>query len=199
MKRTITSTLLAIIFVSVSCIAQDKVSKTKADVLFKNAECFKGLKVKPHPSIDKVAFITQYQKNKVLWDKAFAFIRDHNLDTIAPGKYPIVGDEVFASVTEGPTKEMSNSLWEFHRKYIDIQMVIKGKEKMGQTPIKNINVTEPYNETKDIGHGTFDGGNYYEVGPGTFLIFFPSEGHRPALKVDGVDSDKKIVIKVKAD
>ena len=67
---------------------------------------------------------------------------------------------------------------------------------MGKTPVENINITDPYNEKKDIGFGTYDKGDYYDVEPGTFLIFFPINGHRPSLKLEGCDKDKKVVIKV---
>lgn len=171
----------------------------KAEKWFQKGVYLNGLKLKPHESINKLEFAEQYQKNQELWDKAFAFLKEHNLDTIAPGKYPIVGDDVYASVTENPTKEMASSKWEFHKKYIDIQLLVKGKEKMGKTPVENLNVTDPYNETKDIGFGTYDKGEYYVAEPGTFFLFFPSDGHRPSLRMEGFDIVKKIVIKVRVE
>jgi YhcH/YjgK/YiaL family protein len=143
--------------------------------------------------------MAQYHKYKALWDKAFTFLKETNLDTIRPGKYPIDGDLVYASVTENPTKDLENAKWEFHKKYIDVQMVIKGSEKMGIVPLASTTVSEPYNEKKDVGFATSTEGNIYTVEPGVFLIFLPSDAHRPSIKVDGFDKDKKIVIKVKAD
>ncbi len=34
--------------------------------------------------------------------------------------------------------------------------------------------------------------------PGTFFIFTPEDAHRPGIKVDGFDTLKKVVIKVRA-
>jgi YhcH/YjgK/YiaL family protein len=190
--------LTGILIVSVqTTIAQtNETPKEKAEKCFASGEWRDGLKYTPHTSIDKEMFGTQYKKNKALWDKAFGFLRVTNLDSIKPGKYPIVGDSVFASVTESPTKEMSNSKWEFHKKYVDLQMVIKGTEKMGAYDVTKINITDPYNETKDIGFGTYAEGDYYVAEAGTFFLFFPAHAHRPSLKVEGCDKDKKIVIKI---
>jgi biofilm protein TabA len=191
--------LVCILLIGVQCnVAQTKLSsKEEAAKCFEKCEWSKGLKYTPHASINKEEFMDQYHKNKALWDKAFAFLKETNLDTIRPGKYLIDGDNVFASITENPTKDMENSKWEFHKNYIDLQMVIKGTEKMGMTPISKITITDPYNDKKDIGFGTYSEGDYYTVEPGTFLIFSPSYAHRPSLKVEGCDKDKKIVIKIK--
>jgi YhcH/YjgK/YiaL family protein len=152
--------------------------------------------LKPHSSIDILEFAKLYHKNSRIWNKAFEFLRNTNLDTISPGKYQILGDSVFASITENPTKTMDQSKWEFHKKYTDIQLVAKGKEKIGVTPVQNVIITDAFNESKDIAFGTYNKGDYYDIEPGVFLLFFPTDGHRPGLKLEGCDKNKKVVIKV---
>ena len=79
-----------------------------------------GLKLKAHSSVNNVVFAEQYHKNKAAWDKAFAFLRDSDLLTLKPGKYVIDGDNVYATITEAPSKTFEQSAWESHRKYIDL-------------------------------------------------------------------------------
>jgi biofilm protein TabA len=172
-------------------------TKEEAEKCYAKGEWLQGVKYKPHPSINKEELMLQFHKNKALWEKVFIFLKETNLDTIRPGKYPIDGDNAYASVTENPTKNPENAKWEFHRKYIDIQMVIKGSEKMGIVPLSKTTESEAYNETKDVGFVTSTDGDIYTAEPGTFLIFFPSEAHRPSIKTEGCDKDKKIVIKVR--
>src|SRR3954451_23399272 len=83
----------------------------KAAAWFKKGEWKKNSKYSPHESTDKVAFATQYNKNKELWDKAFAFMNSQNLDTLSKGKYPIEGTKVFATITEGPDKAFDDTKW----------------------------------------------------------------------------------------
>jgi len=155
-----------------------------------------GLKLTPHPSTNAVEFYKQYHSNKTLWDKAFLFLKETNLDTLSTGKHPIDGDNAYASVTEAPSKELDKAGWESHKKYIDLQYVIRGKEQIAVSPIDKATVTKPYDETKDVANYTAEG-TFYTAEPGTFFLFFPQDVHRPNIKVAGYDIVKKIVIKIK--
>ncbi|PWK78473.1 YhcH/YjgK/YiaL family protein [Mucilaginibacter oryzae] len=155
-----------------------------------------GLKLKLNSSTNNIEFAKQYAANKALWDKAFEFLRDRNLDLLPPGKYPIDGDNVFASVTEGPSKEFEQSAWESHQNYIDLQYVISGKEKIGVAPVQSLTVTQPYDAAKDGANYSGDG-KYYTATPDEFFLFFPGDGHRPNIKVGGYDKVKKLVIKIR--
>ncbi|MEO5890728.1 MAG: YhcH/YjgK/YiaL family protein, partial [Ferruginibacter sp.] len=134
-----------------------------------------------------------WHTNLKLWAAAFTFLKTHDLETIPTGKYPIMGDSVFASVTEQPSQKMENAKWESHRKYIDFQYIIKGKEIIGVADASKATVTTPY--TPDAMNYIADG-TYYTTDPGTFFLFFPNDAHRPTIKADGYDVVKKIVIKI---
>jgi biofilm protein TabA len=154
-----------------------------------------GLKLNVDTSVNAIEFAKQYQANKAVWDKAFEFMKTHNLDTIAPGKYVIDGDKAFAAITDGPNKDFDKTGWESHRKYIDLQYIIRGKEKIGVANVATATVLNPYDEKGDAAHYTTDG-KYYIASPGTFFLFFPGDAHRPNIKVDGYDKVKKLVIKI---
>lgn len=134
--------------------------------------------------------------NKVWWDKAFAFLNDPKTDTLKPGKYIIDGDNVFAMITEGPTKQIDSVRWESHRNYIDLHYVIRGKEQIGAAPVSSATVTKPYDASHDAANYSVDG-KYYPASPGEFFLFFPSDAHRPGIKAGGIDTDKKLVIKIR--
>lgn len=156
-----------------------------------------GLKIRVYSDINALEFYRQYHKAKDVWDKSFAFLADSKkLDTLKPGMYPIDGKNAYASITEGPEKTEQTAKWESHRKYIDLQYVIRGKEKIGVAPVATATVTKPYDEAKDGANYTADG-KYYIATPAEFYLFFPSDAHRPNLHVDGYDTVKKLVIKIK--
>ena len=123
--------------------AQSKIepSKLEAKKWFKQRAWLSGLELKPHKTINVREFAKQYSINKIYWDKAFAFLKDHDLVKLAKGKYPIDGDNVFASVTEDSTKNLEKTNWESHRKYIDIQYVINGEELIGVYPVAKASIT----------------------------------------------------------
>jgi biofilm protein TabA len=179
-----------------SAQAKTEVKDVNADKWFAAHDYLGGLNLLPAPSTNAVEFARQYKLNKTVWDKAFAYLKGSDLDKLPVGKYPIDGENVFATVTDNPTKPYEKTAWESHRKYIDLQYVIQGAEKMAVIPVTEAKVTEPYNEAKDVAH--YDAqGKVYEARPGIFFLFFPSEAHRPNIQVDGVDHDKKIVLKIR--
>jgi YhcH/YjgK/YiaL family protein len=176
--------------------AQQKFNAKTAHQWVKNGTWKNGLRLNLYSSCNEVEFANQYNSNKTAWDKAIDFLRDRNLDLIAVGKYPIDGDNVFAVVTEAPSKEFDDTKWEAHKRYIDLQYVIKGKEKIGLGPADSTLVTTPYDPVKDVAN--YDvAGNYFIATPKVFFLFFPGDAHRPSIKVNGYDVVKKLVIKIK--
>lgn len=172
-------------------------TKKEAEKWFSAEKWKQGIALKPHASIDHLEFARQYQGNKTYWDEAFRFLKEHDLNTIAKGKYPIDGENVFATVTEDPTKDLEKTNWESHRKYVDLQCIISGDEKMGVWPVAEATVTKPYDEQKDVANYTAEG-KFYTGNTGSFFIFFPINAHRPGIAPGGNQPVKKIVIKVRA-
>lgn len=169
----------------------------KADRWFDRHKYLKGLTILPHDSVNRVEFFLQYKKNPSRWDAAFAFLKNTNLDTIRVGKYKILGDEVVVNVSEVENRPLEKTKWEFHRKYIDLQYVFRGKETMGVAPLDSLVINNPYSESWDGGTGTFNGGSYYTMDSTRMQLFFPCDAHRPGIAVDGFNRVKKIVIKIK--
>ncbi|MGN6402791.1 MAG: YhcH/YjgK/YiaL family protein [Flavisolibacter sp.] len=172
-------------------------NKKKAKKWFKKREWLSGVPLQPSKSIDAQEFYRQYHANKMYWDKAFAFLKEHDLSTLASGKYEIDGENVFASVTESPSKDFDKTNWESHRNYVDLQYVIEGKELICVNPVTKSVVTHPYDQKKDAANYTADG-KIYEATPGTFFIFFPTDAHRPNITPGGNKVVKKLVIKIRA-
>jgi len=163
---------------------------------FKKGPWYNGLSMVPYQGIDKKEFERQYQKNSARWDLAFKYLKETDLKNVAPGKYPLDGDNVFVSVTEGPGKDFDKASWESHRKLVDIQCVVSGKEKMGHAHLSDTKVLKPYDEKRDVANYTAEG-KYYIAEPGVMYIFYPNDAHRPSIKVERDQPIKKVVIKVR--
>lgn len=164
---------------------------------FKSKKWLGGLKVKPHKSIDQEEFAKQYHNNQKRWDRGFGFLKDTDLAGLTPGKHLIGGEDVFATVTEGPLKDVDKTLFEAHKNYSDIHLMIRGKEKIGVAPFSSATLVTPYDPVKDIAFYTAEG-QYYVGDTETIFILFPKDAHRPSLKLDGYDVVKKIVIKIRS-
>jgi biofilm protein TabA len=173
-------------------------SNKKISKWFDKEEWLGGWKVTPDSSINKRELAVAYFKNGERWDKAFKFLKDSDLSKLEPKRYDIDGDNLFATVSEYLTKNEETTNFEAHRKYIDIQYVISGKEIMNVAPLSSVkDIIIPYDATKDIEFMTVGRVVNHLATPGRLFIFFPGDAHRPGLK-DGVNSQvRKIVIKLK--
>lgn len=150
--------------------------------------------------IDRISNAEQYAKIGSNIQKAFQFILNTDLANLEEGKYTIDGEAVFATISEYETKDLEEGAWEAHKKYIDIQYMISGKEKMGYCNIDDLEIKVGYNEDKDIlfldGQGK---GDFLLVDEGMFILFTPSDAHMPSIKDNKPQRVKKLVIKVQVD
>lgn len=134
------------------------------------------------------------------WKMAFEFLL--SLDAEAEeGKYPLQGEDIFASVASYKTKKPEEAVLETHRKYVDIQIILAGREKMEWSAKDTLTVDTPYEKSKDAEFykRLSPGPASIDVLPGTFVVFFPQDGHMPAL-MSGKEPErvKKVVVKIDA-
>ncbi len=118
-----------------------------------------------------------------------------DLDAISLGRHDIDGFDIWAGVNEYDTKPVEKGLWEAHEKYIDIQYIVRGSERMGWTDIERLHVSKEYDEARDVVF--LDGnGDLILVPEGSFVIFFPHDGHMPMIAADSPAQVRKVVVKV---
>ena len=175
-------------------------SSKQIDKWFEKGEWLNGWSVKPDTSINRREFAISYFKNKERWDKAFTFLKNNDLSKLEIKRYDIDGDNLYAPVSEYLTKNEEDAKFEAHRKYIDIQYVINGAEMMSVAPLSQKNdVIAPYDSSKDVEFMTVRQSTSYKATPDRFFIFFPSDIHRPGVKIGENEQVRKVVVKVKVD
>lgn len=129
---------------------------------------------------------------------ALDYLAATDFDKVEAGRYPIKGDLIYAQVLDLETKDKSAVLPEVHRKYLDVQYLHAGKERIGVTPdLGNNPVAQDYDEERDILFYT-DVQNEVELimRPGNFAVFFPEDIHRPSCADGQSGKIRKIVVKV---
>lgn len=156
-----------------------------------------GFDANPDISINKNLFAQQYFANQEYWDIAFEFLASADLNSIELGKYELLGEDVFAMVSEYNTKNVENARLEAHKKYADIQFMIAGEELMGVCALQNTVVTIHYDEAKDVCFLDSPDVEYHKADQSNFFVFLPSDAHRPCVKVEENIPIKKVVIKVR--
>ena len=175
-------------------------SAKQIDKWYEKGEWLGKCKAIPDESINRREFAISYFKLKDRWDKAFEYMSNPNLKDLEAKRYDIDGNNLYALVQQYNSKNEADARYESHKKYIDIQYVLSGKELMGIGPMSDLQeIQQPYNESSDIQYFSVSKITNRKAEAGRFLIFFPSDAHRPGLK-DGENSPvKKVVLKLKID
>jgi YhcH/YjgK/YiaL family protein len=148
--------------------------------------------------LDTLSESHQYTAISPRFEKAFAFLRQVNKDT-APGRYDIDGEDIFAFVQQHLTKPIEERQYEAHRKYIDVQYIIRGREVLYWAPLPLLtNITMPFSEEQDAAlYSIIPEGMPYQLREGQFTVLFPQDGHVPSCAWDQPAEVLKVVVKVK--
>lgn len=111
-------------------------------------------------------------------DKALASIAAGECHNWDEGRYDIQSDNIFCLIQEYETKPEGRL--EAHDRYIDIQVVLKGSERIGYADRSSLAPDGTFDGLKDIGF--FEGEGYpLFLKEGEFAVFFPGDGHAPCL------------------
>lgn len=199
MKTKLILIIMAIVAISACSHEKEDPSKWTDDEIntwYEKKEWLQGWNVSPDASVNKRNFAIYYHKNPRHWEQAFHFLKSANLQELPLGKQELEGEHLYVSVAEYFGKQKPDALYESHKKYIDIQYIIKGEEIMGLTTLDKVTVRTPYNEEKDIAFYDFDGGDYLKATPEKFFLFFPEDVHRPSITTGDSVLVRKIVVKV---
>ena len=132
------------------------------------------------------------------FEKAFEYVE--SLKSGAPvGRFEIVGDKIYASIAEYSTSDSAPEFLEVHRKYIDLQITLSGRETLGWITNRNFNVKTPYDALKDCEFLQIPAKplSLVEIDPASFAIFLPDDAHIGKLAAStGAEKIRKIVVKI---
>ena len=123
------------------------------------------------------------------------FLKNNDLSKLKKGKYELLGENLYYVVTEYNTQEPS--FFEAHKEYIDFQFLISGKERVDFHNVDECSVCVPYDKKTDsvlLSTGCFSS---LQLSTNQFVIFFPSDAHRPCLKIKDTEKIIKIIFKIR--
>lgn len=130
--------------------------------------------------------------------QALDFLRESDVLSLSLGRHDLDGDRLFALVQEYSTRPVADCRWEAHRRYVDVQFVARGVERIDVANVADMRVVEAYDATKDVAFFAGEG-DAITLRAGTFAIFAPQDVHRPCVAVATPEPVRKIVIKAQLD
>lgn len=146
---------------------------------------------------DQISRAGVYSGLSPRFEQAFAFLKRQDLASLPPGTYEIDGRRVYAMVQEYQTKQAAEGKWEAHRKYIDVQYVVSGRERFGYAPAGRM-TAGPYDAQSDLERPNGDGA-FGELRSGEFILLWPGEAHMPGMAIEAPAPVRKVVVKIAAE
>lgn len=148
--------------------------------------------------IDKLENAACYLALHAGLERGFEFLKRAVEEWPKPGKYEIDGEKLYASVQEYETFPEQGRVFEGHKKYIDLQFIVSGKEVLEAIDISRAEETTPYDGTIDAAfYAPTDTAWRGVFMAGDFAILFPQDLHRPGLRTgNAAEAVKKIVVKI---
>lgn len=128
--------------------------------------------------------------------KCFAYAKEHDLVSYEKGSHEIDGDDLFVNIVEYETTETENRFWEAHRYYLDLHVMLDGKERIDVNFIDNLEQKE-FVEKDDFLPMEGKANGHVVLEKGDFLLCYPKDAHRTAVKVDDSEKIKKAIFKIR--
>jgi YhcH/YjgK/YiaL family protein len=146
---------------------------------------------------DKLDHSSRYNGLGKYFGVAFSYLVENDFTDVLPGRVDLSGDAIYALIQEYETRPPEQGKWEAHRRYIDVQYIVTGRERMLFAPIETLEAGD-YVPEKDFLPLT-GRGSTVDLSAGFFIIFFPEDAHMPGLSIDHPEPVKKVVVKIRVE
>ncbi|MBP3318908.1 MAG: YhcH/YjgK/YiaL family protein [Ruminiclostridium sp.] len=129
--------------------------------------------------------------------KGLELLRDTDFTKVEDGRYELDGENLFYFI-QTYENNPANETPEAHKKYIDIQCVLTGKERMDVGALEDMTEEVEGRPDNDIWfyRGPMDS---VTLSPGKFAVLWPGDAHAPGIAIGTTEQVRKCVVKVKVE
>lgn len=128
-------------------------------------------------------------------DKALDLMTPEFLATVTEPKTLVDGENFFILRADTETVPFEETFYEAHRQYLDVQIMMKGMERIDIADPRRLTLTEQHDDfygyAGEADHNVI-------LKPGTFMVLFPGDAHRLRIPVNQPgEAYSRIVFKLK--
>lgn len=145
---------------------------------------------------DSISELALYRKIHPAISIVCNYLNNTDLVKIPSGRNEIIEGRLF-STTGISAPKGDNAKLEVHRKFIDIQCIVEGTDRIGWSPLNSCKKpADEFDVQKDVQFFNDDPDIWLNVRPSMFAIFMPTDAHAP---LGGLEPVRKIIFKVAAE
>ena len=129
--------------------------------------------------------------------QAIEYIKANVIESTEKGKHEIDGSRLFYLISEDMTEPFEKRRAEYHARYLDIQIVLKGQEGMTFSVLPAGKPDTDWLADKDIAFlAEGEQEKTLILNEGDFVVFYPQEVHKPLCAVGTPAPVRKAVVKL---
>lgn len=110
--------------------------------------------------------------------RVLAYCREHNLAEMDNGQHNIVGDDFFVNIFTYTTQPPGERIWEAHRAYIDVHVVLEGSEIIAQSFIDDSECGAYHADRDYLEIAPQHGNTHFTLKPGWMAVLYPEDAHQ---------------------
>ena len=130
-----------------------------------------------------------------LFKQLFDYVKTHDLLHTECGRIELAGDDLFINNVNPTCVSASDQVLEVHRDYIDVHILLEGKERIGWKALEDVtDLKQAYQKEGDYALYSDTPTSFVDLLPGQFLIVFPEDPHAPVI---GEGKIRKLIGKVR--
>ena len=127
--------------------------------------------------------------------KLFSYVKATDFSQKEPGRIELDGDNLFINYMDVEGEPPEKRPLEVHRKYIDVHILLSGKERIGWlAPSELKNKTQDFSKDCDMALYSDTPSLFIDLLPGQFAIIYPEDPHAPII---GEGKIRKLIAKIK--
>ncbi len=139
---------------------------------------------------DRLSESRRYESLHPLFQAAFEFLK--TAEDLEPGRYELEGG-AYVNIIAGETAPAEKGRYETHRRYIDIQCLLKGQTLLWWANINDLNPITEYDAESDCRFYQAQGQSI-PVRSGDFYVLYPEDGHLPNSARGGCPAPFKVAV-----
>jgi biofilm protein TabA len=130
-------------------------------------------------------------------ERALDYLAVTDFSALEDGKHAIEDDEIYAILMTYDSEPERARSFEAHRKYLDVQYILSGREIIYWAPMEELSPKGEYSEEKDVVFLSGDARTRLQLTSGSFAVFYPEDAHKPNCAWDDPQRVRKAVVKVR--
>ena len=144
----------------------------------------------------KLADAPRYRGIHPRLDRALGLLTPEFLASVGTERRELEGEALYVTRFDVTSSGDESRLYEHHRRYLDVFVLTRGRERVDLAPAASMELRV---QRDDYWGGVCEAEQSLLLTPGSFLVLFPGDAHRPGMAPESPEPLSRVVFKILID